>query len=886
MSHEFLRSSPARDDSFDSKPNRTSSIVKTPATNKVTSTPFKKSLMQSAKKAHALHSQQQQQAPSLSIPPSASKLTNQLTNLTGWTPLISKTYSNEQIISFNSTPNKLFISSSLSQAQIQPQLLHPQQPTQSQSQAPQSANTSTNFVPTYNINDYEYQNFGLTPFINHNFNFNLMSSGGGVNTINPMNNITPFNEKIFQQNCDFFIDSPLRTTKDNVDGCNTSLNFENFSITPSKFSLNTVASNRKILQDPLKSATKRNINMVDTPPRVPHKLSIITRAENAGDAKEVIRKQVCQPDDDKDTEDEQDNEEEEDDVKPEMKSPTVVSRIKKQSNQEDKNIQGEAKDLETPQTPCKKESKDMSIESEQDFNTPANKQTRPESPSTILVTSTERLSNLSLDDAFDSKKLTKHNEEEEEEEDEEEDLGEDKDEDDKENQPPPSPTPAKVSNQPKMGIFTEVKSKKVVTKGHSRSRSSFHPTTTTTSFKSGYTLTTTSSGDLASTAKSKDPKKVKAENRARMQAGMNKFQIVLTDVNSISGRKKKLHNNNNNNNNNHNNGKKDEKSKPQIKVEQTQPTLIPLQPPSLHPQSSTLMENHNVTMSSTKENNHNNSSILSHNSMNSSHLNLTTDHSSFEIGGHGSGGFSSTPNSKMLLDKIFEKPSPNHSGLFYPPQQHGPQPPPQHQPSHISQQSGTHVKYPQSIPMPPPPPPHQPPGQFETSGVDSTGKMPPPVSQHPPPTSSQRGAMGAAGAAGAIGATGGPFVQYSVMTMMSTPQHSHIYNVGDLVPNNGPQQPTNSQAPMSVSSASSATNVMQIPSPWNITFGTPSGFSTFFANLPAGQSASTTNMGNDMGVGATNRSSSSASNTAAALAAVAAGTSTVGGSGGVKDNYS
>lgn len=832
MSHEFLRSSPARDDSSDSKLNRASYIVKTPATNKVTSTPFKKSLVQSAKKTHAQPSQQQ--APSLSIPPSASKLTNQLTNLTGWTPLISKTYSNEQIISFNSTPNKLFISSSLLQTQIQPQLLNQllaQQNQRLEQLAPQSANTSTNFVPTYNVNDYEYQNFGLTPFINHNFNFNFMSGG---NSINQANSITPFNEKIFQQNCEFFIDSPIRSNKDNANGCNTSLNFENFSITPSKFNLNTVASNRKILQDPLKSATKRSINMVDTPPRVPHKLSIITRAENEDNEKEVIKKEVCLPDDDKDTEDEQDSEDEEDD-KPEAKSPTITSRIKKESSKDGKNSENLKDGDLLPQTPCKKSLQDTSNESKLDFNTPANKQTRPESPSTILVTSTERLSNISLDDTLDSKKLPKHDEKQ----------NDDDDENDKENQPPPSPTPAKLSNQPKMGVFTEGKPKKVMNKVKNHNRSSIYPTTTTTSFKSGYTLTTTSSGTSQNVIQGKDPNRSKAENKARMQAGMNKFQIVLTDVNSISGKKRR-------NNNNNNNGKRESKSKSHIKMEPTQPTLIPLHPPQLNPQLSTLMDNHNVTMSSSKDN-HNNSSILSHNSMNSSHLNLTTDHSSFEIGGHGSGGYSSTPNSKMLLDKIFEKPSPNQPVLFFPPHQ---QPPSQ-------QQQEMHVHYQHPIPIPPPP---QPPGNNENPALN--GKMPPPALPPQQTTASSQSNRGAA------------FVQYPVMSMMSTPQHSHIYNVGDLMPNG--QQIPGTQAPMSTSSSSS-TNLMQIPSPWNITFGTPLGFSTFFGNLPLAQSTNTnvpTGNGDSLGVGVSNRSPSSATTTAAAIAAVAAA------SNEAKDNYS
>ena len=65
------------------------------------------------------------------------------------------------------------------------------------------------------------------------------------------------------------------------------------------------------------------------------------------------------------------------------------------------------------------------------------------------------------------------------------------------------------------------------------------------------------------------------------------------------------------------------------------------------------------------------SSIISagNNSMNTSHFNITTDHSSFEFG-----GLSSTPNSKFLLDKIFEKPSPQTTNYFLQQQQQQQQP--------------------------------------------------------------------------------------------------------------------------------------------------------------------------------------------------------------------
>lgn len=107
---EFLRSSPTRDDNdndYDLKKPIIS--TQTPLHNKISSIPLTKSSTSTSLK----NQQQQQQQFTMgtpSITASASKYINQSLNLSGWTPLISKTYSNEQLLLFNSTPNRLVFS--------------------------------------------------------------------------------------------------------------------------------------------------------------------------------------------------------------------------------------------------------------------------------------------------------------------------------------------------------------------------------------------------------------------------------------------------------------------------------------------------------------------------------------------------------------------------------------------------------------------------------------------------------------------------------------------------------------------------------------------------------------------------------------------------------
>lgn len=148
------------------------------------------------------------------------------------------------------------------------------------------------------------------------------------------------------------------------------------------------------------------------------------------------------------------------------------------------------------------------------------------------------------------------------------------------------------------------------------------------------------------------------KNRSQMQAGMNKFQIVFTDVHSLMNNKKKK-------------PKKKRDDSPEVAHPQVQPMYMyppnhaisqgrPIQPPP----PATLQPG----LSDSKDNSVNNS-------MNTSHLNLSasTDHSSFEIAGQHA---STTPNGKYFLDKVFEKPSPNNPGQYIMQGYHNMPPPP------------------------------------------------------------------------------------------------------------------------------------------------------------------------------------------------------------------
>ena len=149
------------------------------------------------------------------------------------------------------------------------------------------------------------------------------------------------------------------------------------------------------------------------------------------------------------------------------------------------------------------------------------------------------------------------------------------------------------------------------------------------------------------------------KNRSQMQAGMNKFQIVFTDVQSLVSNKKKKQ-------------KKKRDDSPDVHN-------APMQPMYMYPQNHVIHQARPIQppppaslqpgMSDSKENSVNNA-------MNTSHLNLSasTDHTSFEIAGqHAS---TTTPNGKYFLDKVFEKPSPANHGQYVMQGYHNMPPPP------------------------------------------------------------------------------------------------------------------------------------------------------------------------------------------------------------------
>lgn len=175
---------------------------------------------------------------SAGLPP-ASKLlpSTSLTSnapLTGWTPLISRTFSNE-IISYNSTPSSKLLPSVYKQG----------------------ANLGS-AAGHQNASDFDYPGLNLTPFLTHNLN--LMNNPNSAG--NPSNNVfTPLYDKSLHL-ADFFMDSPIRMTL-NVD-----------SITPSKFSIqHSALGSAKRLDSKLNAALslKRSITQIDTPARHPFK---------------------------------------------------------------------------------------------------------------------------------------------------------------------------------------------------------------------------------------------------------------------------------------------------------------------------------------------------------------------------------------------------------------------------------------------------------------------------------------------------------------------------------------------------------------------------------------------------------------------------------------
>ncbi|KAK6454517.1 uncharacterized protein RJT20DRAFT_59104 [Scheffersomyces xylosifermentans] len=662
MSNDFLQSSPSRNiidpliyNNFESEDKRGSSSNK----NSITK------LSPSNSNGNTNNNTNQQQMLS-SVPPSASKFFNNNTNLTGWTPLITKTYYNDQILSFNTTPNKYVI--------------------------PPGATASAN----QDYMDYS-QGLNLTPFLTHNLN---MASSTNIN--HHLSNITPFHDKTLHL-ADFFMDSPIRQTP--VKDLDT--------ITPSKFKIGSAMKsnangNKSIFSDP-KSASKRSITQVDTPPRQPHKLSITTKAMIAGN----------DDDDVTDCEEKDENENEKEDEK-ENRTKGKESRDRYYLQTPSKKVLGDASNTMNTKTPRNNTKKNDAT----NFQTPS-KPISASSPSTVIMSS-----------ATKSPTPTNNKVEEYEGNDDGDDTC-DEGENNKENiRPPLSPTPNKelksssiqpVVNddlKPAMGVFSEKKTLPVIKSksknkygysGHSRSNSSYN-------------------GKFGSKPEDTDGTHNKLNNRTRMQAGMNKFQIIFTDVHTLMNNKNKKKGTNgqaNSSSSTANSG--NHKSRPaavdkppsatsqknstrstapiapqhqqqqhhhphhhhQQNASATQPMVYVAAPPhsQLHnlpvstsssSSSNPSSQEHNVSMNTSKE-----ISIISGGS-NTSNLNITsnTDHSSFEVG-----GLSSTPNGKFFLDKMFEKQSPqsqhlmNQANAYYM-SQHGAMPPPgkQHHQQHMSSQ--------------------------------------------------------------------------------------------------------------------------------------------------------------------------------------------------------
>ena len=807
---EFLRSSPARDDNdYDNKKPIIS--TQTPLHNKISSIPLTKSSTSLSLKNQQQQTQQGQQQFTMgtpSITASASKYINQSLNLSGWTPLISKTYSSEQLLLFNSTPNKLVFSNS---------------------------NNNNNNSNT-SINDLDFQGFGLTPFINHNIN--VLGSATSANQFNP--NFTPYHERIFQNTNDFYIDSPIRFgmnnghTTNNNNNPNLSLNQDIQAITPSKFNLNNVA-NKKILQDPLKSATKRSIALLDTPPRQPHKLSITTKAEK--NEIELQNETIGNGNGNENDKENQNPNLENNKLKVLQKK--IEIEVEKEDDEEEEDDDEDFDKKAFLQTPSKV-LRDVSNKPRIQFQTPAKqKLLAASSPSTIIISSPakgEEDEDKNNDDNKGKSSVVI-------------DIDDDKD-DDEPLMVPPSPTPAKnLPKKPIMGVFSEKKSNSI--NGNQNLFSHFNnnggnKTNNKTSDKSKNktknhqlapqppaSASASESQSTETTLNFKNNKK-KAANKAKMQAGMNKFQIVLTDVHTLMNKKKR-------------NTKDDDQKKqhqpppppPQQQQKQKEKQLQTdnnksdkrivskqstqsLPPPPAQSQAPTLtttpqlthqlssLQDHNITMNSSKDH----SSIISagNNSMNTSHFNITTDHSSFEFG-----GLSSTPNSKFLLDKIFEKPSPQ-TNYFLLQQQQQQQ---QHQIQQIQQMQQLQQiqqQLQQIILMIP------------TQDGSSNSTMPPPGKQQQQQQQQQSVQFIAS--------------QFPLMTMtMSTPQHHGVINYTPQFYNTTTISESNIGSSTTTSgdgSGSSNGNSSQGTSPDGLyNYGnTPQGMSMFHNGLQFGQSRS------------------------------------------------
>lgn len=481
---------------------------------------------------------------------------NQPSNLTGWTPIISKTFYQDLMNPDNSTPNKFYLGM------------------------------------TSNSNDIDYaQSVNLTPFINTGFSIN--SSSAHFNNSGFVN-LTPFNEKSLHF-ADFFMDTPIQKTP--------MKNLE--TITPSKF--NIASAKGKSIKTPFQegqTSNKRTTSQVDSPNRLRHNLSICSNAIDEKTEKRIDGDSY--PDGNKKVK--------KNPGRKELKKETAFQTPSKGVLKDVTNVLNKKNILAAKGQYDEKNSK---------LKTPEGRSLLDSSPSTVI---------MSTDSKLDSSRQTQRHLRPEE-------L--------KSNfLLPPSPTPSKefhkkteeeaVITEPVMGMFSEKKKTDKLKLQKTKNNA-----------QSGY-------GSFDS----------KMGNKTQMQAGMNKFQIVFTDMHSLmnnKNRSRKAHK-----------GSFNPKSKSvrmddSQKFEHTSDYSRRQKQSSMtfpqEPQSSSLGS---LAGNSSQENcavNNSSKEISitsgSNNSMNTSQMNMSlTGHTSFDFS-----GMVSTPNNKSFSDKVFDKVSPTTQSI-------------------------------------------------------------------------------------------------------------------------------------------------------------------------------------------------------------------------------
>lgn len=513
-----------------------------------------------------------------SVPPSAQK-----SYPTGWTPLISKTIFNDQLISFS--PNNKWGSTLQQHAQ----------------------GSGSDLV------DYT-QGLSLTPFLNHN-----LQAGFGAGSSTGM---TPYHDKTLHL-ADFFMDSPIRQTpmKD-LD-----------TITPSKFRIQSVERKKSVKQLLFQNSTtttstpmrdsKRSITQVDTPPRQPYKLSNLSITANADkeddidneheedddDDDDVDNEKGSQNGDDEDDEDENDDDDDDNDDNYEEEDAENSNNKKAYINTPSRRG---LSDISNTKTPLRQKSTNTTTHITNSFQTP-HQPISASSPSTVIMSSTNKSPERS-----NVRRLNI----------------------------PPSPTPTKELKpapckkiidgdgfKPAMGVFSEKKNPKKSTNNNNNNNNKNNFSIKDNNNNLGNNLGG-SKGVPGGTG-------IKGKSSKAQQAGMNKFQIVFTDVHTLM------------------NGKT-AKEKEKKEKRKKNPTLNQNQKHNQIMNQSLNVQVKTPAQPTFSQTSASEISLLSiqNNSMNTSHLNMSsTDHSSFEL------GTSSTPNSKFFLDKMFEKPSPSGKQL-------------------------------------------------------------------------------------------------------------------------------------------------------------------------------------------------------------------------------